>query len=70
MFWAMFCSENLGPAIHVNVSLTHVTYLSTVADHTLSWKWYLLVDVASFSRIPKMDQEQQGIDLAFKFPRS
>lgn len=33
MFWAMFCWENLGPAIHVNVSLTHVTYLSIVADH-------------------------------------
>ena len=25
MFWAMFCWETLGPAIHVDVNLTHVT---------------------------------------------
>jgi len=33
MLWAMFCWETLGPVIHVDVSLTHTTYLSIVADH-------------------------------------
>ncbi|KAK3518122.1 hypothetical protein QTP70_033217 [Hemibagrus guttatus] len=33
MLWAMFCWENLGSAIHVDVTLTHTTYLSNVADH-------------------------------------
>ena len=32
MLWAMFCWETLGPAIHVDVSLTRVTYLNIVAD--------------------------------------
>ena len=32
MLWAMFCWETLGPAIHVDVSLTHTTYISFVAD--------------------------------------
>jgi len=31
MLWAMFCWENLGPAIYVDVNLTLATY--TVADH-------------------------------------
>ena len=33
MLWAMSCWETLGPAIHVDVTLTHTTYLSIVADH-------------------------------------
>ncbi len=33
MFWAMFCWETLGPAIHVDVTLTRTTYLSIAADH-------------------------------------
>ena len=30
--WAMFCWETSGPASHVDVILTHTTYLSIVAD--------------------------------------
>ena len=26
VLWAMFCWETLGPAIHVDVNLAHVTY--------------------------------------------
>ncbi|KAK3540543.1 hypothetical protein QTP70_034300 [Hemibagrus guttatus] len=33
MLWAVFCWETLGPAIHVDVTLTRTTYLSIVADH-------------------------------------
>ena len=33
MLWAMLCWENLSPAIHVDVTLTHITYLNTVTDH-------------------------------------
>ena len=33
MLWAMFCWETLGPAIHVDVTLTRTTHLSIVADH-------------------------------------
>ncbi len=33
MLWAMFCWETMGPGIHVDVILTHTTYLKTVADH-------------------------------------
>lgn len=29
----MLCWETLGPAIHVDVTLTHTTFLSIVADH-------------------------------------
>ncbi|KAK3531598.1 hypothetical protein QTP70_024987 [Hemibagrus guttatus] len=32
MLWAMFCCETLGPAIHVDVTLTLTTYLSIIAD--------------------------------------
>ncbi len=31
--WALFCWETLGPVILVDVTLTHTTYLSIVADH-------------------------------------
>ena len=37
MLWAMFCWETLGPAIHVDVTLTRTTYLSIVADHVHSF---------------------------------
>uniref|UniRef100_A0A8P4G4M8 Transposable element Tcb1 transposase n=1 Tax=Dicentrarchus labrax TaxID=13489 RepID=A0A8P4G4M8_DICLA len=33
MLWAMFCWETLGPAIHVDVTLTPTSYLDIVADH-------------------------------------
>ena len=33
MLWAMFCQETLGPAIHVDVTLTRTTYLRIVPDH-------------------------------------
>ena len=33
IIWAMFCWETLSPAINVNVTMTHTTYLSIVADH-------------------------------------
>ncbi|KAK3560338.1 hypothetical protein QTP86_006422 [Hemibagrus guttatus] len=33
LLWAMFCWETLGPAVHVDVTLTRSTYLSIVADH-------------------------------------
>ena len=33
MLWAMICWEVLGPAIHVDVTLTRTTYLNIVADH-------------------------------------
>lgn len=37
MLWEMFCLETLGPATHVDVTLTHTTYLSIVADHVHSF---------------------------------
>ncbi|KAK3547699.1 hypothetical protein QTP86_027744, partial [Hemibagrus guttatus] len=37
MLWAMFCWETLGPAIHVDVTLTRITFLSIVADHVHSF---------------------------------
>ncbi|KAK3519542.1 hypothetical protein QTP70_035066, partial [Hemibagrus guttatus] len=33
MLWAMFCWETLGPAVHVDVTVTRSTYLSIVTDH-------------------------------------
>ena len=33
ILWALFCWETLGPAIHVDVTLTRTTYLSIVTDH-------------------------------------
>ena len=33
MLWAMLCWGTSGPAIHVDVTLTRTTYLSSVADH-------------------------------------
>ena len=32
MLWAIVCWETLGPAIHVDVNVTRVTYLNIVAD--------------------------------------
>ena len=32
MLWEMFCWETLGPAIHVDINLTRVTYQNIVAD--------------------------------------
>ena len=80
MLWAMFRSETLGRGIHVDVTLTHTTYLIIVADqvHPLRQR-YSLMAVASFSRmmapatLQKMFQEwfkEHGVDLASKFPRS
>lgn len=33
MLWAIFCWETRGPAIHMDVNLTGVTYLNIVTDH-------------------------------------
>ncbi|KAK3560711.1 hypothetical protein QTP86_014737, partial [Hemibagrus guttatus] len=33
LLWSMFCWETLGPAVHVDVTVTRSTYLSIVADH-------------------------------------
>ena len=33
MLWAILCWETLSPDIHVDVTLTHTTYLKTVADY-------------------------------------
>ncbi|KAK3535325.1 hypothetical protein QTP70_007940 [Hemibagrus guttatus] len=33
LLWSVFCWETLGPAIHVDVTLTRSTYLSIAADH-------------------------------------
>ena len=33
MLWVMLCWGTSGPAIHVDVTLTRTTYLSSVADH-------------------------------------
>ena len=48
MLFAMFYWVILGPAIHVDATLT-CTLLQNI--YTLSWKWYSLLAVASFSRI-------------------
>ena len=37
MLWAMFCWETLGPAIHVDATLTDNTYQSFGADHVHSF---------------------------------
>ncbi|KAK3524459.1 hypothetical protein QTP70_029308, partial [Hemibagrus guttatus] len=44
MLWAMFCWETLGPAIHVDVTLTSTTYLSIVADHVHPFMETMLSD--------------------------
>ncbi|KAK3519048.1 hypothetical protein QTP70_016372 [Hemibagrus guttatus] len=44
MLWAMFCWETLGPAVHVDVTLTRSTYLSIVADHVHSFMETLFPD--------------------------
>ena len=37
MLWPMFCWKTSGLAIHVDVTLTHITYLGNVADHVHSF---------------------------------
>lgn len=37
MLWAMFYWENLGPGIHVVVTLTHTTYRVLQITYTPSW---------------------------------
>lgn len=32
MFWTMLCWDTFGPAVHENVTFTHITYLNIVAD--------------------------------------
>ncbi|KAK3544669.1 hypothetical protein QTP86_026149, partial [Hemibagrus guttatus] len=41
---ATFCWENLGPAIHVDVTLTRTTYLSNVADYVHPFKEMVFPD--------------------------
>lgn len=36
LHWAMFCWEILGPAIHADATLTHITCLSIVTGHDTS----------------------------------
>ncbi len=38
MLWTMLCCETLGPGIHVDVTLTHTTYLKIVLNNPISWK--------------------------------
>lgn len=48
MLWAMFCWETLGPAVHVDVTLTHTTYLSIVADHVSPFMEAVFPDGSGF----------------------
>ena len=34
MLWVIFCWETLDPGIHVDVTLTHTTYLNTYKPNT------------------------------------
>ena len=50
--WAMFCWETWSPAIHMDVTLTCITYLSIVAGNINPFmEMVFLLAVASFSRI-------------------
>ncbi|MCI4389581.1 hypothetical protein PGIGA_G00099830 [Pangasianodon gigas] len=43
MLWAMFCWETSGPGIHVDVILTHTTYLNIAADQVhrfMATEWF------------------------------
>ncbi len=77
---AVFCWETLGLGIHLDVTLTHTTYLQIVADHKHP-NVCSLIAVASFSSIihpPHCKncsgmvwgtwQWVQGVALASKFP--
>ncbi|KAK3528676.1 hypothetical protein QTP70_007720 [Hemibagrus guttatus] len=44
LLWKMFCWETLGPAVHVDVTVTRSTYLSIVADHVHSFMETLFPD--------------------------
>ena len=59
MLWAIFCWETLGPAIHVDGTLTRTTYLNIGADLVHPFmKQYSLMAVASFSRIMRRAAQQ------------
>ena len=60
MIWAMFFWENLGPAIHVDVTLTRTIYLSIVADHVHPFIETVFLDGC--------DLFQQDTQLAGMFP--
>ncbi len=36
MIWTILCCETLGPGIHVDVTLTHSTYLKIVLNNSIS----------------------------------
>ncbi|KAK3523811.1 hypothetical protein QTP70_010172 [Hemibagrus guttatus] len=44
LLWSMFCWETLGPAVHVDVTVTRSTYLSIAADHVHSFMETLFPD--------------------------
>lgn len=52
ILWAIPCWEFLSPEIHVNVTMTHITYLSIVQDRVHPLIETVVPDGwASFSRI-------------------
>lgn len=52
MKWAIFCWESLGPGRHVNITLTHATYLHIIASQAnLFMATVFPNDSASFSSI-------------------
>ena len=84
MLWAMFCSETLGPAIHVNVNLIRVTYLNIVADQVHPFMARVFPDGSGLFQqdnapchtahiVREWFEEHDGVHgvaLAFKFSRS
>lgn len=63
MLWAMFFLETVGPAVHVDVILTHITYLSIAPEnvHTLPRKWHSPMAVSFFSRLAHQPQSKDGL---------
>ena len=46
MLWEMFCWETLGPAIHVDVNLTCVTYLNIIAEQVHPFRAMVFPDAS------------------------
>ncbi|KAK3561744.1 hypothetical protein QTP86_012991 [Hemibagrus guttatus] len=63
LLWAMFCWETLGPAVHVDVTLTRSTYLSIVADHVHPFMETLFPDGCGlFQQDKKAEMVQEWFD--------
>ena len=58
MLWAMICWETLGPAIHVDVTLTNTTYLSIGADHV---HLFMEKDLSQHAKLPQPPQNIQPL---------